>query len=173
MEELTLPQVTPEMKFLCDLGLLGWSFVKKLPGKNWESMLFENKADKVPLALFDLDADFDLAGGDGSVNATVGFVSTDLDFTVMKRRLVEYPVGRWMSDCSCDTWEELCAAQESKQGYPVSKLKDDAPCGDLPPGPWKTCTSSMLDPALFDRFIVDAPDLSAAYQEAERLVGAK
>ena len=173
MEELTQPQVTPEMKYLCDLGLLGWRFVKKLPGRNWERMLFENTAHKVPLALFDLHADFFLPGGDGGVNATVGFISTDLDFTLMMRRFREYPVGRWMSDCSCDTWEELCAAQESKQGYPVSKRQDDAPSSDLPPGPWKTCSSRMLNPALFDQCIVDAPDLSAAYQEAERLVGAK
>ncbi|CAJ1392077.1 unnamed protein product, partial [Effrenium voratum] len=170
MVELTQPQVTPKMSFLCDLGLLGWHFVKKLPSEDWEGMLFENKTEKVPLALFDLHADFDLAGGDGGVSARVGFISTDLDFTVMIRRFCEYPVRRRMSDCSCDTWEELCAAQEPKQGYPVSKQQDDAPSGDVPRGSWKTCSSSMINTALFDQCVVDAPDLSAAYEQARRLV---
>ncbi|CAJ1359228.1 unnamed protein product [Effrenium voratum] len=128
MQELTQPEVTPEMKFLCDLGLLGWRFVAKLPAKSaWEGMVFDNPGDKVPLALFDLEVDFSLPGGDGSVEAAVGFISTDLDFTYMLRDLCEYQVSRWMSDC----------------------------CG--------------IDPALYNRFIVDAPDLSAAYKEAARL----
>eukprot|EP00971_Amphidinium_carterae_P053240 1048560-Amphidinium_carterae.1 len=91
---------------LAALGLQGWTYTGMTDHGDWCHMKFENPCAPIPLALFHMKASFDLPGGDGGVNAVLGFITTDLKYVLTHRSLTEYPVRRRLLTSSYESWLE-------------------------------------------------------------------
>ena len=174
----SLEIVGEESPALLAMGLDGWEVSRSWEAcksdTNWAQFCFDRPKPKVPLAIFRLTGEFDLPGGDGGGEVSLGYVSTDLDYVVASRDFCEYPIYRWINAKVSSSWEEAEAAL--KLGCQTAKLPglsregtkmEEILAKTTTPDGWEVEHTTMyMDEK---RCIMGSPHLAAVYKDAEGL----